>query len=128
MFVNLFVMSLRDVARASRPRPLAVLAIAWLARLHAFVAPASVQAQQSANHSGARPYGAGQLALKLVRRAAQMAARTAYRVAHVGNPLTPGGYLILALTVVAIVLVAVLSSSSAANELDHALRLSWWFA
>jgi hypothetical protein len=41
-----------------------------------------------------------------------MVARAALRVAYVGNPLTPTGYAILAITVAAVALVAMLSTSS----------------
>jgi hypothetical protein len=57
-----------------------------------------------------------------------MAARAALRVAYVGNPLTPTGYAILAMTVATVALVAMLSTSSVGNELGRALRLSWWFS
>jgi hypothetical protein len=36
--------------------------------------------------------------------------------------------LMLALTVAAIALVALLCASSAAGEIDRALRLNWWFS
>ena len=72
---------------------------------------------------GARSFAANQL-----RRAGKMAARAAIRVAYIGSPLTPTGYVILAMTVAAVALVAMLSTSSVGNELDPALRLGGWFS
>jgi hypothetical protein len=63
-----------------------------------------------------------------VRRVAKLIARAALRTAYVGNPLTPTGYAILAITLVAVALVAMLSTSSISNELESALRVSWWFS
>lgn len=63
-----------------------------------------------------------------LRRVGKMVARIALRIGYVGNPLTPTGYAILAITVAAIVLVAMLSISSVGDELNGALRLSWWFS
>ena len=57
-----------------------------------------------------------------------MAVRAALRVAYVGNPLTPTGYAIVAVTVAAFALVAMLCTSSVSNELGRSLRLSWWFS
>ncbi|MEW6345810.1 MAG: hypothetical protein AB1704_34630 [Pseudomonadota bacterium] len=57
-----------------------------------------------------------------------MFTRAALRAAYAGGPLTPTGYAILALTVGAVALVAMLSASSAGDELGSALRLSWWFS
>ncbi|MFL9868554.1 hypothetical protein PQR67_30670 [Paraburkholderia fungorum] len=62
------------------------------------------------------------------RRAGKMAARAALRVAYAGNPLTPTGYAIVAVTVAAFALVAMLCTSSIADELSRSLRLSWWFS
>jgi hypothetical protein len=58
-----------------------------------------------------------------LRRAGKMAARAALRMAYAGNPLTPGGYAILALAVIAVALVAMASASSISNEPEPALRL-----
>ncbi|SDG99789.1 hypothetical protein [Paraburkholderia phenazinium] len=63
-----------------------------------------------------------------LRRASKLVARAALRAAYVGNPLTPSGYAILAMTVVAVALVAMLSTTSASTELESALRVSWWFS
>jgi hypothetical protein len=128
MFVDFFVTSLRDTARASRPQALALVGAAWLARLHVFVSSAAGRAPLAVCAAGARPQGPRQFALHFMRRAAQWAARAALRTARAGSPLTPTGYAVLALTLVAVALVAVLSTSSAADELEHAIRLSWWFA
>jgi mannose/fructose/N-acetylgalactosamine-specific phosphotransferase system component IID len=57
-----------------------------------------------------------------------MVARAAPRAAYVGGPLTPTGYAILAMTVAAVAMVMMLSTSSVGNELGRALRLSWWFS
>lgn len=37
-------------------------------------------------------------------------------------------YTILAMTLGAVALVALLSASPVGRELDHAVRLSWWFS
>jgi hypothetical protein len=47
---------------------------------------------------------------------------------YTGNPLTPIGYAIVAVTVAAFALVAMLCTSSVGNELGRSLRLSWWFS
>jgi hypothetical protein len=57
-----------------------------------------------------------------------MVARAALRVAYVGNPLMPTGYVVLAITVATVALVAKLSTSSSRNERGHALRLMWRFS
>lgn len=56
------------------------------------------------------------------------AGRAALRVAYAGNPLTPIGYAIVAVTVGAFALVAMLCTSAVGNELGRSLRLSWWFS
>ncbi|WP_321883091.1 hypothetical protein [Paraburkholderia bannensis] len=43
-------------------------------------------------------------------------------------PRVAPAVLTLALTVAAIALAAVLCASSAASEIDRALRLNWWFS
>ena len=64
-------------------------------------------------------------AAALLRRAATLIARGALRVAYAGNPLTPTGYAILAMTVIAVALVAMLvrsikhPSGNAAITLPH---------
>lgn len=72
---------------------------------------------------GARRFVADQL-----RRTGKMGARAAIRAAYTGSPLTPTGYAILAMTIAAVVLVAMLSTSPVCNELDPALRLSGWLS
>jgi hypothetical protein len=67
-------------------------------------------------------------AVDQLRRAGKLAARAALRVAYAGSPLTPTGYAILVLTVAAVALVAMLSTSSVGNELGRAMRLSCWFS
>jgi hypothetical protein len=57
-----------------------------------------------------------------------MFARAALRTAYAGGPLTPAGYAILAVTVAAIALAAMLSVSPASAELNRGVRLSWWFS
>lgn len=44
------------------------------------------------------------------------------------HPLRPAGYAIVAVTVAAFALVAMLCTSSIADELGRSLRLSWWFS
>jgi hypothetical protein len=48
--------------------------------------------------------------------------------ARAGCRLTPGGYAIVLLTVMGLALAVLISASPAADELDSALPLSWWFA
>jgi hypothetical protein len=48
--------------------------------------------------------------------------------AYASGFLTPTGYLLIALTVAAIVIAAALSASTVGDELSRAVRLSWWFA
>ncbi|WP_206997596.1 hypothetical protein [Trinickia mobilis] len=59
---------------------------------------------------------------------AQRPQAAALRAAYVGSPLTPTGYVVLALTVGAIAMVAMLATSSTGNELEGALRLNAYFA
>jgi len=47
--------------------------------------------------------------------------------AYAGGSLTPTGYLLIAMTVSAIVIAAALSASTVGDELGRAVRLSWWF-
>ena len=54
--------------------------------------------------------------------------RRVRRVAPVRTLFTPTAYAILAVTVVAIALVAMLSASQVGSELSRAMRLSWWFS
>ena len=116
MFVKTFVMSFRGVCTACA------------ARAHFVVAPSSDRT--TAVSAGGLPQagGARQFAVNQLRRTGKMAARAALRAAYAGNPLTPTGYAILAMTVAAIALVAVLSASPVCNELEPALRLSSLFS
>lgn len=54
--------------------------------------------------------------------------RKSFGASHAGNSLTPGGCLLIALTVAAIAITAALSASAVGQELERAVRLSWWFA
>lgn len=141
MFVKAFVTSLRgalpaprQVQAAFRVQPshirenCAQRMTACAARAHFLVAPSPDRA--TAAHAGALPQAGGthRFAANQLRRAGKMAARAALRAAYVGNPLTPTGYAILALTVTAVALVAMLSTSSIGNELEPALRLGSLFS
>ena len=136
MFVASFVSYFKGACRA--PRPMAIAAWAqpsrlregWevrvsacAARTHFMVAPSP------AAGAAGRPYAGSvrSAATHHLRRLGKMIARNALRAAYAGNPLTPSGYAILAMMVAAVALVALLSTSSAGNELERALRLSWWF-
>jgi hypothetical protein len=54
--------------------------------------------------------------------------RAVWRAARTGRRLTPGGYAIVLLTVTGLALAMLISASPAADELDRASPLSWWFA
>jgi hypothetical protein len=125
MFVKSFVTSFRGAVYASRPMPLASRALpshvradwalqvaACAARAHFLVAPSPGRA--AAAHASGLPRAGStcRSAVKQLRRAGKMVARAALRVAYVGNPLTPTGYAILAITVAVVALVAMLSTSS----------------
>ncbi|MFL9912398.1 hypothetical protein [Paraburkholderia sp. RL17-337-BIB-A] len=140
MFVKSFVASLGGAVHAPRPMSLvaralpshvradcAVRVAACAARAHFIVALPPDRATVA--HASGLPQagGARRFAANQLRRAGKMAARAAIGVAYVGSPLTPAGYAILAMTVAAVALVAMLSTSSVGNELGRALRLSWWF-
>jgi hypothetical protein len=120
-FFSFFSMShLREVVAAR--------ATACATRTHFLVAPSpsgTAAARAMLDRQGA---GVRHTASALLRRVSKSLARAALRAAYVGNPLTPTGYAILALTVAAVALVAMLSTSSVSNELDSALRVSWWFS
>ena len=117
MFVKSSVTSFGGAVHA--PRPIFLVARALPSHVRATLVHASGLPQAG----GARRFAVNQL-----RRAGKMAARAALRLAYVGNPLTPTGYAILAMTVAAVLLVAMLSTSSVGNELDPALRLSGCFS
>jgi hypothetical protein len=53
--------------------------------------------------------------------------RAALRAAWTRRRLAPGGYAIVLLTVTGLGLAVLISASPAADELDNALPLSWWF-
>ena len=107
---------------------LAVRLTGYAARAHFLVAPSITST--TAAHAGGVPQSdrARRVATDPLRRAGKTVARAALRVAYAGSPLTPTGYAILALTVAAVALVAMLSSSSLGDELGRAMRLSWWFS
>jgi hypothetical protein len=141
MFVESFVMSFRGAAQTPRPMSLvaralpshvradcAVRVATYAAKAHFLVVSSPDRATVA--HASGLPQagGARRLAVNQLGRAGKMAARAAIRVAYVGSPLTPTGYAILAMTVAAVALVAMLSTSSVGNELGRALRLSWCFS
>lgn len=107
---------------------IAARATACAARTHVMVAAAPAGAGAPHASRGPQAVGPHRIAAALLRSAAKLIARAALRAAYVGNPLTPTGYAILAMTVVAVALVAMLSTSSVSNELESALRVSWWFS
>jgi len=107
---------------------IAARATACAARTHFMVAASPAGAGAPHASRGSQTAGAHRAAMALLRRAAKLAARAALRAAYAGNPLTPTGYAILAMTVVAVALVAMLSTSSVSHELESALRVSWWFS
>jgi len=78
--------------------------------------------------SAACSAGFGAPLRRVAASTAKRVARAALRAVYAGNPLTPTGYAILATTVVAVALVALLSTWSLGNELESALRVSWWFS
>lgn len=61
-------------------------------------------------------------------RGATPAAGAGVRAAWTGRRLTPGGYAIVLLTVTGLALAMLILASPAADELDRASPLSWWFA
>jgi hypothetical protein len=65
---------------------------------------------------------------RLVTAMGRWIARAALRLAHFGAPLTPVGYVLVFVTLAAMLLVAVLSTSPLSNELGRSERLSWWFS
>jgi hypothetical protein len=69
-----------------------------------------------------------QLAGAQLQRAAATASRTLVRRFFAGSPLTPTGYALVAITLGAAAMTALLPISSIGPELDRALRLSWWFS
>jgi hypothetical protein len=65
---------------------------------------------------------------RLVAAMRRRIARAALRLAHFGAPLTPVGCVLVFVTLAAMLLVAVLSTSPLSNELGRSERLSWWFS
>lgn len=141
MFVKSFVMSFRGAAQTPRSMFLfaralpshvradrAVRVAAYAARAHSPVLPSPGRPAIAHGSGLTRACGARRFAVNQLRRAGKWAARTAIRVAYVSSPLTPAGYAILAMTLVAVALVATLSTSSIGSELDSALRLGGWFS
>lgn len=121
MFVKSFVMFFGGAVRAPHP-----LRVAARAHLMAVSTPAPAAAR--AGVAGRADANRRSAAVSHLRRAGKLAARSALRVAYAGNPLTPTGYAIVAVTVAAFALVAMLCTSSIADELGRSLRLSWWFS
>lgn len=119
MFVKSFVMFFGGAVRAPHP-----LRVAARAHLMAVSTPAAARAGVAGRVDASRRSAAA----SHLRRAGKLAARAALRVAYAGNPLTPTGYAIVAVTVAAFALVAMLCTSSIADELGRSLRLSWWFS
>ena len=65
---------------------------------------------------------------RLIAATGKRIARAALRLAHFGAPLTPVGYVLVFVTLAAMLLVAMLSTSPLSNELGRSERLSWWFS
>ena len=131
MFVKTFVMSFMGAARAQRPQAVALRLAEVPARVHFLVTP-SGDATRAALAAGRSDRGFTQRIRASVagqfRRAAKSAARAALRAAYVGSPLTPTGYVVLALTVGAIAMVAMLVTSSAGSEMEGALSVNGYFS
>lgn len=141
MFVKAILTFFGGAVQVPRPMPSASRALsvhvrenwavriaACAARTHFPVAPAADRAT-AANGCALRHAGSTcRSAVNLLRYVGKMVARAAPRAAYVGGPLTPTGYAILAMTVAAVAMVMMLSTSSVGNELGRALRLSWWFS
>ncbi|WP_227247186.1 hypothetical protein [Paraburkholderia caribensis] len=131
--VRLVTFDVRRVPAWSRERwahPMTAVA----ARAHSLNAPMRGGATDFAANKGANdtsgPVGALQLRHILVQKLRQAGlelARSVSRSAFTGRPLTPTGYAIVALMVMALAMVAMFSTSSAGGELESALRLSWWY-
>ena len=141
MFIKSFVTSYLGAAYAQRPMALVTRALPPHVRADyaVRVAPCAASAlflvapspdRATVAHTSGLPQadGARRFAANQLRGAGKMVARAALRMAYVGNHLTPTGYAIVAMTVIAVALVAMLSTSSAGNELEPALWLSGLFA
>jgi hypothetical protein len=121
MFVKSFVTYFGGAVRAPHLMRIA-------ARAHHMVVSTPVSATARTGVLGHVDGTHRSVAASHLRRAGKMAVRAALRMAHGGNPLTPTGYAIVAVTVAAFALVALLCTSSVGNELGRSLRLSWWFS
>jgi hypothetical protein len=141
MFVKSFVTPFGSAQHALRLAPVAsrVLSLrsredwvvpfaACASRAHFLVTPSRERRTAVHGHARRSLASARVCAVDQLRRAGKLAARAALRVAYAGSPLTPTGYAILVLTVAAVALVAMLSTSSVGNELGRAMRLSCWFS
>ncbi|TKC81249.1 hypothetical protein FAZ69_28350 [Trinickia terrae] len=128
MFVKSFVMSFGGARRTQRTQAVARRLAQWPARVHFLVAPSPERAPAACAADRRQAERIRVSALGRLRRAAKTTARAALRAAYAGSPLTPTGYLVLGLIVSAIAMVAMLSASSAGNELEGALPLHAWFA
>ncbi|MBV8629099.1 MAG: hypothetical protein JO371_14735 [Paraburkholderia sp.] len=118
------------LVRAFRPQTVASRVTAWPARVHVLVASSPAQAATGMGRDRVCPQGLRRRAgaIATLRRAGKLVARAALRAAFAGNPLTPTGYALLIATLSAVALVAILATSSLADELASAIRLSWWFS
>jgi hypothetical protein len=121
MFVKSFVTCLCGAVHA--PHPLRVAA-----RAHLIIVSTQASAATRAGVIGHADGTHRSAAASHLRRAGKMAVRAALRVACADNPLTPTGYAIVAVTLAASPLGAMLCTSSVGNELGRSLRLSWWFS
>ena len=63
-----------------------------------------------------------------LRHTAKIVKRSKLRAAFVGGSLTPTGYAILAVTLAAVLLVAMLSTCWARDGLDNVIRVGCWFS
>ncbi|AJZ56917.1 hypothetical protein OI25_7565 [Paraburkholderia fungorum] len=141
MFFKSFVRCFRGAVHAPRPTSIAARLLssqvrenwslriaACAARAHFLVAPSIDRVTVGSAGWLSNADGTRRSPINQLRRVGRMFTRAALRAAYAGGPLTPTGYAILALTVGAVALVAMLSASSAGDELGSALRLSWWFS
>jgi len=129
MFFISSINTFNGLARVFRPRTVASRVSAWPARVHVLVASSPAHTPSRTGRERVCPQGLRRRAgaIDTLRRAGKLVARAALRAAYAGNPLTPTGYALLIATLSAVALVAILATSSVADELASALRLSWWF-
>jgi hypothetical protein len=123
-FIKVFVRA------ASAPRPLlrASMALPSHVRNHLAVGVTVCAARAYFRDATPPERGARGFARSHLRRAGMMAARAVLRVVHVGNALTPGGYAILAIAVIAVALVAVICASPLGNEPEPVSMLISWLS